>query len=185
MGSEPLASSFSRLALGCSSTASASLAGDGAVPIGHTPFSWGIPSEARAAGSSVKGPRDGAAGAGGEGAGFVEWPPPVLSVLQCVVVAAAGSVDWSNGEYPTEHGPQHFRSRRLLTLADLPGVALLGHREFPSSVQSEHCHPPYATWWLHLAEEEEGRVRFYLQSAFSSRFLCRCICTHTRERVYV
>jgi hypothetical protein len=133
------------------------------VPDGHTPFSWGILSRGTVPGEKGR--------TGGHV--FHEWPPPAGSLLQCVVAVTAGSVDWSSNST----GPPCFRTRRRLTLADLPGITLLGHGDFPrrrdhSGHEHEHCHPPFATWWMHVASAGEGKLRFSLESAFTRRFLC-------------
>jgi len=159
-----LAESFAKLNLDVAAPCHTLLADTQQVPIGHTAYSWGCNTpgafETPAAAAHIKGTSE-----------WGEWPPSVGTLLQCVVVLAAGSVDWSSGV--DSNGPHRFRSRKLSTLADLHGIALLENRDFPSPVAQEHCHPPYATWRMRVASANQGRLHVYLQSASSLQYLCR------------
>ena len=136
-----------------------------AVPAGHTPFSWGVQ---KSEGST---PHVVARGSS------PSWPPAAGSVLPCVVVLAAGSVDWSGpGDAAAQagHGPHRFSNRVLYALEDRPpaGVSLLGPREQAKVGGESAGLPQRAAWRLHVVAAGHGRLRVRLQSASSRCFLC-------------
>jgi len=133
------------------------------VPVGHTPFSWGVTA---VAGTDLLAVQE----AETQDTPRAAWPPGAGSVLQCVVTLTTGAVDWSSaheGHSGPLSGPRRFRGRRVLALAELQGgIALLGHEDFPDG------QPLLAAWRLHIVSAGEGRLQVYMQSARSRRFLC-------------